>query len=237
MAVDPLVGSAILGAGSTVMQGAASIFNARRTNYRNVQNWHMQNEYNSPKNQMKRFQEAGLNPNLIYGQGNSGNAGNVSSAPTPDTPDMGKNIGNFLALKQAKAQLDLTNQQVENAVETRRLISNQADKAFFEQANLNYGDIDNQYGQFTLEGMKRKNELLKQEAFGKQIDNSIKDTTKAQAIKKIFWEAEMAEQKYEGQELNNALLQLQKEFLNLGLDRNSPWYAKIFGNIINKVNK
>jgi len=30
-------------------------------------------EYNSPKNQMKRFEEAGLNKNLIYGQGNPGN--------------------------------------------------------------------------------------------------------------------------------------------------------------------
>ena len=30
-------------------------------------------EYNSPKAQMARFKEAGLNPNLIYGQGTSGN--------------------------------------------------------------------------------------------------------------------------------------------------------------------
>lgn len=30
--------------------------------------WAMQNEYNSPRAQMQRFQEAGLNPNLIYGQ-------------------------------------------------------------------------------------------------------------------------------------------------------------------------
>lgn len=31
-----------------------------------------QQEYNSPKNQMLRYQEAGLNPHLIYGQGNPG---------------------------------------------------------------------------------------------------------------------------------------------------------------------
>lgn len=47
----------------------------------NIAFWNMQNEYNSPQNQMKRFQEAGLNPNLIYGQGNSGPA---SSIQTPD---------------------------------------------------------------------------------------------------------------------------------------------------------
>ena len=32
-----------------------------------------QNEYNTPAMQMQRFAEAGLNPNLIYGQGNNGN--------------------------------------------------------------------------------------------------------------------------------------------------------------------
>lgn len=46
----------------------------------NVQNWQMQNEYNTPSNQMKRLQEAGLNPNLMYGNG-SASTGNATSAP------------------------------------------------------------------------------------------------------------------------------------------------------------
>lgn len=41
--------------------------------------WAMQNEYNSPANQMKRYQEAGLNPNLIYGQTNMADAVRTSS--------------------------------------------------------------------------------------------------------------------------------------------------------------
>ena len=44
----------------------------------NLQQWHNANQYNSPKAQMQRFKEAGLNPNLIYGQGSAGNA---SSSP------------------------------------------------------------------------------------------------------------------------------------------------------------
>lgn len=51
----------------------------------NVRFWQMQNDYNSPQNQMKRFQEAGLNPNLIYGQGNSGPAGAIQT-PDVQTP-------------------------------------------------------------------------------------------------------------------------------------------------------
>jgi len=41
---------------------------------RSVEMWNQQNLYNSPESQMQRFIQAGLNPNLIYGQGNAGNA-------------------------------------------------------------------------------------------------------------------------------------------------------------------
>lgn len=41
---------------------------------KDLEMWHLQNLYNSPKAQMQRFAEAGLNPNLMYGKGTSGNA-------------------------------------------------------------------------------------------------------------------------------------------------------------------
>lgn len=44
----------------------------------NINLWRMQNEYNTPAMQMQRFKDAGLNPNLIYGQGNPGNAAQLS---------------------------------------------------------------------------------------------------------------------------------------------------------------
>lgn len=47
---------------------------AEKAYQRQVEFWHLQNQYNSPAEQMKRFGAAGLNPHLIYGQGNAGNA-------------------------------------------------------------------------------------------------------------------------------------------------------------------
>lgn len=41
--------------------------------------WTRQNEYNSPQAQMKRLQEGGLNPNLVYGNGADATAGPVRS--------------------------------------------------------------------------------------------------------------------------------------------------------------
>lgn len=47
----------------------------------NERMWHMYNEYNTPANQIKRLKEAGLNPNLLYGNPSQG----TSSAPAQGT--------------------------------------------------------------------------------------------------------------------------------------------------------
>lgn len=49
-----------------------------RQNKANMDAWLMQQEYNTPANQMQRLLDAGLNPNLAYGNVSTGNA---SSAP------------------------------------------------------------------------------------------------------------------------------------------------------------
>lgn len=79
--------------GGLIDAGSTSIRNKKQlgyqkelaayTNEMNLENWKLQNEYNSPKAQMERFREAGLNPNLIYGQGNAGNAGALPGYDTP----------------------------------------------------------------------------------------------------------------------------------------------------------
>jgi hypothetical protein len=49
--------------------------------------WEDMNAYNTPGRQMDRFRRAGLNPNLIYSQGNAGNAPSMPTGPKADTPD------------------------------------------------------------------------------------------------------------------------------------------------------
>lgn len=46
----------------------------------NLELWNLQNQYNSPAEQMKRYQDAGLNPNLIYGQQNEASSPASASA-------------------------------------------------------------------------------------------------------------------------------------------------------------
>jgi len=53
--------------------------------------WEQQNEYNTPQAQMQRFVDAGLNPNLMYGQGNAGNA---SSSPMAHRAEVKSELSN-----------------------------------------------------------------------------------------------------------------------------------------------
>ena len=48
----------------------------------NLELWKLTNEYNSPAAQIARYQDAGLNPNLIYGQSNEASSPASASAPT-----------------------------------------------------------------------------------------------------------------------------------------------------------
>lgn len=71
----------------------------------NLAFWDKQNAYNTPQAQMQRFTQAGLNPNLIYGQGNGGNAAPVSTPNAGDVklqpPQWGNVVGGGLdALSQ-----------------------------------------------------------------------------------------------------------------------------------------
>lgn len=72
-----LVGNGIQTAVNTRLQD--------RQNQFNLEMWNKNNEYNSPQAQMRRYEEAGLNSALMYGNVSSGNS---SSAPVKGVPQM-----------------------------------------------------------------------------------------------------------------------------------------------------
>lgn len=99
----------------------------------NLQMWNLTNEYNSPQAQMQRFKEAGLNPNLVYGQGNTGNASSPPQMVVPQGPDFTKgmnelakafNIENLrtLVANRKKAEADAKNAKT-NSTRNERVLN------------------------------------------------------------------------------------------------------------------
>lgn len=89
--MDPITLTLILAGLSTAGSLGATFMNnqsVRDTNEQNINNqwdmWHATNQYNTPHEQMLRYAEAGLNPNLIYGQSNTTSPVNVGNAQAPD---------------------------------------------------------------------------------------------------------------------------------------------------------
>lgn len=86
---------------------------------KDLQMWNMQNQYNSPTAQMQRFKDAGLNPNLIYGQGSPGNATQLPKYQAPrseynyKTMQMLPVLGAYQSLQRNKAQIDLIKEQAD----------------------------------------------------------------------------------------------------------------------------
>jgi hypothetical protein len=83
---------------------------------REVSMWNAQNEYNSPVEQMKRFEEAGLNPHLAVTGGNPGNAtgmpsyqkpGSKFGIPAIEIPNIISNIFSFKKMKKELQQMDI----------------------------------------------------------------------------------------------------------------------------------
>lgn len=85
-----------------------------------IQFWNMQNEYNSPEAQMRRFKQAGLNPNLIYGQSNTSDAIKGPSMGSPNTPapqvsteGIGDMVNTYFNVQKSKQEVDNLKKQNE----------------------------------------------------------------------------------------------------------------------------
>ncbi|QCS37382.1 DNA pilot protein [Tortoise microvirus 96] len=114
---------------------------------RSMEAWREQSEYNSPLNQLKRYQEAGLNPNLIYGQMNEGNA---SSAPQMSTPTSGRVspidlLGQYSQIQNLQADMEVKQAQAENL---RAAARNQAAQTAYNNSRQVAQDLQNKLQAF-----------------------------------------------------------------------------------------
>lgn len=80
-----LVGQSSANSSNIKQQKLANEGNLELAKYQydtNLEQWHRENEYNTPAAQLQRYIDAGLNPNLIYGNSNTSVSSPQYSAPT-----------------------------------------------------------------------------------------------------------------------------------------------------------
>lgn len=201
------------------------------------------NKYNSPESQMKRYQQAGLNPNLIYGQGTPGN----QSSPTP-VASYAPSVEAVSAYNQTR----MVNAQVEaqeaKTIQTRTQTQvSEIQKRLLEANPL----LNNEGFRSTLEILKSTAALKSNEAALSstqtaalmQISNKRRTqdgipTYYTNAAEKVLTEVDLLTQKFDlgtsdqkikaevlsGKEFQNAILEAQKKFIVDGELNAQNWF-------------
>lgn len=174
----------------------------------NISFWNMQNEYNTPAAQMQRFKDAGLNPKLIYGQGNSGNAGSIKSPDKPqlDYTGVTQSFGNIMNVAAQKAQIDLVKEQTKVAKQNA-LIN-------LYKANSDGMDwrMKKELGIEAFEALRSQYEGIQADTYGKELDNTIKRESSTAMVK-------LRKLAVKDQELKNLINQFEVELNKAGITK------------------
>lgn len=251
----------ILQAGSEVGSALLSAFSGGRMNRKQRQHqkemygiarqdalsdWHMQNAYNDPSAQMMRLKNAGLNPNLVYGNGVVGNSGDGvrGSSPSgfngtvPDWSGIGR-AGNVL---MQAADFEIKRQTVDNMEAQNELTRAEIVKKAAETMNLGY---TGEHSKFDLE-MKnalRENSLQVAEAALRKTEKETdvlvnRDAREAARNASDLREATMriasmsvgmreAEARMRNMGLESDLRALELEMKKLNIYPGDPWYVRV----------
>lgn len=164
----PLIGAGIAAVGQIL----GNIFNASSQNKSNEANfdfqremyarqradsladWQRTNEYNSPEAQMRRLKQAGLNPNLVYGDGNA-----IVKTGQPEGATPNRNAENRPVRIDTSQIGDVVNQYFNVQRFTKELEIMEAEKRLKDAQALDLTDKhgSNYWNEFAMEKMQKWN--------------------------------------------------------------------------------
>lgn len=177
--------------------------------------WEMENLYNTPAQQMKRLKEAGLNPNLAYGNYSSQTSGSIQ-APEMHISDVSRNLNPMLGQLPTMAT-GLVNQLYDLRIKDAQAnllnskVTTEATVQEYNAARNGLTELLQQSEQLKLAlGQKTFNELVRQavtttQSMQAKLLNIRSDTE----LKKVS--ADLGGSKKTGQDISNELLQLEKD--------------------------
>lgn len=223
-----------------------------------LSDWAMQNEYNSPTKQMQRLQEAGLNPNLVYGTGSV--VANSQSMPratemkswNPQTPQFsfdnsiqayqdtrikGAQYDNLMMQQTLMAQ-DLIGKTLDNrkkAVDAglkEQLRQVSVDMAYYSK-DLIAERLNRirQIQDMDADRFPLQQDILKQrlqEAVLQVAEREQKVSLTTEQVNKIKKEIELMEK-------NGQLKDLEIKMREKGLSPGDPWYFRIGARIYDNI--
>lgn len=227
--MDPVTTAAVIGAGASLFGGflgKKSNSDTNRANLKiaqmnnefnermmqkqmdyNTDMWTKQNAYNAPSAQVQRLRDAGLNPSLMMGQGQTGTASAAGGVtpPTaqgvtmqpyqPDFSGVGQAAQTYVAMQLEKSKVqsqnaltDAQTQQmyIENQFRAQKLLSEIAQKS------ANTRNVQAKTAYQTIENSMRKQMLGAEYALTQKQIQSVEQQTKMQMVNTLLMSKELA---------------------------------------------
>ncbi len=215
----------------------------------NLEYWNMQNAYNAPTAQMQRLKEAGLNPNLVYGNGtvanNASAPDNAKHQPLERKPvnlDLHSPIAAYQNFKSQTAQTELTQKNIEIAEQDKLLksltganmvIKNLSDKFDYDlkselkettvnmaEENLRKVNIENQIALNRDEREAITQATNLQEAAQRIISSRIQNAQTEQQTRNL-------KEQLESIQKDNTLKDLEIELAKKGIYKGDPAWMRV----------
>ena len=163
--------SGLAGIGSSALGANASANQQASANKWNLLMQMYQNDYNKPINQMKRLKEAGLNPNLVYGQSATGVAGQAVAGKgyvgrRHESPDLSADILGLIGQYQNIQNMEADRQRTE---EQTSLLAAQEQESI---ARNSFTQWQQKYIQEQTRQLKLSNDFI-EHAFGSKYGGDL----------------------------------------------------------------
>lgn len=166
-----------------------------------VENWNREVNYNDPKEQMRRLEQAGLNPNLVYGNGAAGLEAPSTAAPTAPSAPMAQTpfvdfassanqlsqvVANLAQADKNKAQT--VAQDIENIF--NRKVLDERIKSYSLTNNLTEAQTKEVWSK--INNLEQQSSLIVAQLNSKYIENGlIKAQTAESESRKVLLEREI----------------------------------------------
>lgn len=248
-AITGLIGNNQTNKANIRLQREQQNFNAqqaKQANEWNMQQWQRENEYNAPAQQMARLEAAGLNPNLMYGQGNTGTASKLT-AEVPQGVAPAKVSNSLAYLSNAVIPIismyqDLQNKSAQHTVQLKQ--AQLMDEEIAGKSLENIGkQAQNQIlysnahqlamtADYRFETSKYQLQSLQEKLRQQQLNNAILNKTSPSLIEKANWITRDVKQRALGGEINNELNRSLKPF---GVTQNDELWQRMLIPTITKL--
>ncbi|MDR0692493.1 MAG: hypothetical protein LBF69_05600 [Prevotellaceae bacterium] len=194
--------------------------------------WNKQNAYNTPAAQMQRFSQAGLNPNLIYGQGSSGNAQSVGNYQRANvSPEKLEGLerlailGHYLDLSYKAAQVDNVKVQNDLLVEQAALAAQQAWRASFDNSielGLWSDDVE-------LDSLSNRRSHMQRYAYEAKRANYQRSVRDLEAL-----DVDISNKRIQGRILSSEAVskQIESELNALGVSTHDPIWQRLIAKLL-----